>query len=94
MKLEDEIKQKALKNSFHKLTINILYTSNYLASYHNKTLKNYGISSQQYNILRILRGQYPSTCNVSLLVDRMLDKSSNVTRLLDKFILKSLIKQT
>lgn len=91
MKIEDEIKQKSFKSTYQKLTVNILFTSGWLSGIHNKNLKTYGISSQQFNILRILRGQYPETCNVSLLVERMLDKSSNVTRLLDKLVLKDLV---
>jgi DNA-binding MarR family transcriptional regulator len=91
MKLEEEIKQKAFKNPFHKLAVNILFTSNWLSSLHNKSLKKYGISTQQFNILRILRGQFPNAANVSLLVERMLDKSSNVTRLLDKLVAKELV---
>jgi DNA-binding MarR family transcriptional regulator len=91
MKLEDEIKQKVFKSPYQKLTVNILFTSGWLSGVHNKTLKKYGISTQQFNILRILRGQYPKTANVSLLVERMLDKSSNVTRLLDKLVAKGLV---
>lgn len=94
MRLEDEIKQKTFKNPFQKLTVNILFTSGWLAGLHNKSLKQFGISSQQYNILRILRGQFPTAANVSLLVERMLDKSSNVTRLLDKLVAKELVTRT
>lgn len=91
MKIEDEIKQKAFKDAYQKVAVNILFTSGWLSGIHNKNLKSYGVSSQQFNILRILRGQYPETCNVSLLVERMLDKSSNVTRLLDKLVIKELV---
>ena len=85
MRLEDEIKQKTFKNPFQKLTVNILFTSGWLAGLHNKSLKQFGISSQQYNILRILRGQFPTAANVSLLVERML---------LDKLVAKELVTRT
>lgn len=91
MRIEDEIKQKSFKDVYQKVAVNIIFTSGWLSGIHNKNLKSYGVSSQQFNILRILRGQYPETCNVSLLVERMLDKSSNVTRLLDKLVLKDLV---
>ncbi len=90
MRIEDEIKQSKFQSEYHKLAINILFTSNWLFSIHAKNLKPYGISPQQYNILRILRGQYPNSINVNDLSCRMLDKSSNVTRLIDKLIIKKL----
>jgi DNA-binding MarR family transcriptional regulator len=94
MGLESDIKQKEFKSQFQKLAVNILYTNGWLLNIHSKLFKEYGISVQQFNILRILRGQYPNSSNVGILVERMLDKSSNVTRLLDKLVLKELVTRT
>lgn len=92
--LEKEIRQKIFRNEFHKLGVNIIYTNNWLHSKHHKILKPYKLSKQQYNILRILRGQHPEACSINLLIIRMLDKSSNASRLCDKLYHKKLITRT
>jgi len=84
MRIEEEIKQKSFKNEFHKLVINLKFTAGWLSGIHNKIFKSYGISSQQYNVLRILRGQYPKPSTLILIRERMLDKESNASRLIDK----------
>ncbi len=91
MRLEEEIKQVAFKNEHHKATVNILYTNNWLNSLFSSFFKPYGVSLQQYNVLRILKGQYPEPTNVNLLIDRMLDKMSNASRLVEKLRLKGLV---
>lgn len=91
MRLEEEIKQAAFKSEHHKATINILYTNSWLSSLFSSFLKPYGISLQQYNVLRILKGQYPEPANVNLLIDRMLDKMSNASRLVEKLRIKGLV---
>lgn len=94
MEIEKEIKQnKSFVNEYQKLTVNILFTSSWLGAKHTKMFRPYGISSQQYNILRILRGQLPNPASVSLLQDRMLDKMSNASRLVDKLKLKKLVER-
>lgn len=90
-KIEEEIKQKAFKNGYQKLIVNIIYTSNWLNAQNNKMLKPYGLTIPQYNILRILRGQYPNPASIGLLQDRMLDKMSNASRLVDKLLLKDFV---
>jgi DNA-binding MarR family transcriptional regulator len=91
MRIEDEIKQQKFSSEYQKAIINILYTSNFLSLIHSKTLKPYGISPEQFNILRILRGQYPQPATVKLLIERMLNKSSNASRLVEKLRLKGLV---
>lgn len=93
MRIEEEIKQQSFKNEHQKAAINILFTSNWLNTLHAQTLKPYGISPQQFNVLRILRGQNPQAATVNLLIDRMLDKSSNVSRLVEKLRLKDFVKR-
>jgi len=94
MKLEDEIKQKKFKSEFHKVVVNIIYTSNWLTNMHARYLKKYGITPQQFNILRILRGQYPKPVTINLLIDRMLDKMSNASRLVEKLLQKGMVDRT
>lgn len=91
MKLEDEIKQSKFRNEFHKLAVNILYTHGWLNSRQSKLFHEYDITSQQYNILRILRGQYPNPATVALLRERMLDKMSDTSRLVERLKDKGLI---
>jgi DNA-binding MarR family transcriptional regulator len=91
MEIGREIKQEKFKNEHQKMLINILFTSSWLSSKHACVLKPYGISIQQYNILRILRGQYPTPVTINLLIDRMLDKNSNASRLVEKLRLKKLV---
>jgi DNA-binding MarR family transcriptional regulator len=93
MEIGKEIKQSKFKNEHHKLLINILFTSSWLASKHATSLKPYGISTQQFNILRILRGQHPKPATVNLLIDRMLDKNSNASRLVEKLRIKKLVER-
>lgn len=91
MEIGKEIKQTKFKNEYQKLLINILFTSGWLSAKHTSSLKPYGISTQQFNILRILRGQHPKPATVNLLIDRMLDKNSNASRLVEKLRIKKLV---
>jgi DNA-binding MarR family transcriptional regulator len=89
MKLEDELKQtKPFKSEYQKLVLNIAVTQSHLNSLFAETLKPYDISPPQYNVLRILRGRSPEGyCNQEI-AGRMIDKSSNVTRIVDKLLKK------
>jgi DNA-binding MarR family transcriptional regulator len=94
MKLEDAIKQTAFKTEEERLMINFVYTSGWLSSEQNRFFKRFGISSQQYNVLRILRGQFPNPASVGLIQERMLDKMSNASRLIEKLKQKKLVKRS
>ena len=91
MKLEKEIQQSKFQNEFQKLYLNIIYTASWLNLKNTQRLKPFGVSPQQYNILRILRGQYPNSATVTLLTERMLDKNSNASRLVEKLKQKQLV---
>jgi len=95
MRLEDEIKQtKPFKDEFQKLILNINFTSSYLNALLSEKLKPFGISPHQYNVLRILKGRFPeSYCNQEI-TKRMIDKSSNATRIVDKLLEKKLVSRT
>ena len=79
-------------NNKIKALINIKYTSNWLSSKENDFFKPYGISPQQYNILRILRGA-KDEIKVQIVKDRMIERAPNATRLMDKLCDKKLIKR-
>lgn len=91
MKLEDEIHQKKFSSDSQKLTINLIYTNNWLTSRHAEYFKNSDITIQQYNVLRILRGQFPNPSSVKLIKERMLDKMSDASRIIDKLKIKKLV---
>jgi DNA-binding MarR family transcriptional regulator len=93
MKLEDEIKQKKFKSDFEKAIINIIYTGGWIGLKQSDLLKPFGITIQQYNVLRILRGQYPNPATVNLIIDRMLDKMSNASRIVDRLVAKNLVER-
>lgn len=91
MELEKELKQKSFKSEHVKLAVNVLYTGNWMQFVHAQTFKPYGLTVQQFNVLRILRGQHPNPCTVNLIVDRMMDKSSNASRIIDRLLAKGLV---
>lgn len=91
MSLEQDIQQEQFTSPYHKLAINIAFTNGYLTNLLNNYLKPYGLSMQQYNVLRILRGQHPNPVSINSITDRMIDKNSNASRLVEKLRLKSLI---
>ena len=86
MRIEEEIKQKYFQNEYHKLAVNLQFTANWLSALHSKLLRSFKISLQQFNVLRILKGQYPDPSNLILIRERMLDKESNASRLIDKLV--------
>lgn len=94
MSIEKDIKQqKPFKSSYQKLVVNLIYTSNWMSSEQQGLLKPFDLSSQQYNVLRILRGQYPNPITVNGIIERMLDKMSNASRLVDKLLLKGYVSR-
>ncbi len=91
MRLEDEIKQRRFRSSVHKTALNVLFTGNWLHRMHAQVLKPHGLTPEQYNVLRILRGQHPKPATVNLLKERMLEKMSNVSRLVEKLRVRELV---
>lgn len=90
MRIEEEIKS-GFENVYHKTIVNILYTNNVLIDKMNEQFKTFDITRQQYNVLRILRGQHPNPVPVSLIKERMLDKMSDASRIVDRLLKKALI---
>lgn len=89
--ISKDIKSKFV-NSKVKALINLKYTSNWLSSKENEFFKPYGISPQQYNILRILRGA-KTKMKVQVVKERMIERAPNATRLMDKLCDKDLIER-
>ena len=79
-------------NNRVKALLNILYTANWISGFQNEFFKPYGISPQQYNILRILKGAN-EPLNVQIIKDRIIERSPNATRLMDKLCAKQFIER-
>ncbi|MFD1466849.1 MarR family winged helix-turn-helix transcriptional regulator [Hymenobacter caeli] len=94
MRIEDEIKQPVFRNQYEKAIINLSYTAGWLQMRQAAAFKPYGLTLPQFNILRILRGQHPCPATVALLIDRMLDKTSNASRIVDRLVEKQLVTRT
>jgi DNA-binding MarR family transcriptional regulator len=93
MGIEKDIQQSCFRNEFQKMGINLIYTANWLNEKMGQILATEDITQQQYNILRILRG---SECPLSTLKirERMLDKMSDTSRIVDRLIVKDLVEKT
>ncbi len=93
MKLEEEIQQKSFKDEHQKAGINLLFTASWISKVNAESLKPFNISIQQFNILRILRGLGSQPASVKLLTERMIDKMSNASRLVEKLKTKGLVER-
>jgi len=89
--IEEAIKQSTFNDDYHKSIVNLIYTHNYVQQCHAELFKKHGLTNPQFNILRILRGQHPQPSTINLLIERMLDKSSNASRIVDKLESKKLV---
>ena len=91
MKIEDELKSTVEYGKPKSIILNIMYTANVLTESFNEIIKPYDLSGEQYNVLRILRGQKGCPANMCIIQERMVAKTSNTTRLVDKLLLKELV---
>ncbi|MDI6050175.1 MarR family transcriptional regulator [Flavobacterium sp. XS2P24] len=91
MKIEEIIKSTVPMDNSKKIILNVLYTQNVITDNFNELLKPYDLSGEQYNVLRILRGQKGNPANMCVIQERMLAKTSNTTRLVDKLLLKDFV---
>lgn len=91
MKIEEAIQQNKFVNPHRKAVINLLYTASWLLEQQQVFFREFGITSQQFNILRILKGQHPKEMSAKAIKNRMLDKNSDVSRLLNRLLVKELI---
>ena len=93
MKIEEAIQQQTFANMYAKTAINIMYSASWLNVIEKRLLKPFGITWQQFNILRILRGQKGKPASLKLITERMIDKMSNTSRLVDKLVAKGLVER-
>jgi MarR family transcriptional regulator, 2-MHQ and catechol-resistance regulon repressor len=94
MGIEKEIQQETFASSYQKAMINVLFTYGWVIEKIKNYLSKEDITHQQYNILRILRGSYPKPLSTLQIRERMLDKMSDTSRIVDRLVIKSLVKKT
>lgn len=93
MKLEDALKTSRFVNETHKATLNLMYSSYWLKNHISAVMKDNGLTAEQFNVLRILKGMHPTDMCVKDIGNRMIEKSSNVPRIIDKLLAKKLVQR-
>ncbi len=93
MRIEEEIQSNKFEDNYHKAVINVSYTYGWLNNSMRCQFEKHNLTQQQFNILRILRGQYPKPATVNLLKERMIDKMSDASRIVDRLVQKGLVSR-
>ncbi len=93
MPIEQDIKQDKFRNEFHKGTVNLIYTYGWLMERQKKILDSENVTPQQFNILRILRGSSPRPLSTMQIRERLLDKMSDTSRIVDRLVAKQLVSK-
>jgi MarR family transcriptional regulator, 2-MHQ and catechol-resistance regulon repressor len=91
--IEQDIQQSYFRNNFQKAAVNLLFTSGWLRDRMKVLFDKEDITAQQFNILRILRGSFPTPLSTLQIRDRMLEKMSDTSRLVDRLVVKGLVKK-
>ena len=94
MKLEEAIRSENFADARHKAVINLLYTSYWFKTHASGSLKEMDLTIEQFNVLRILKGKHPEQICIKDIGSRMIEKNSNVPRIVDRLLLKNLVKRT
>ena len=93
MRIDEEIQSTNFEDNYQKAIINVAYTDSWLANVIRPYFEKHNLTRQQFNILRILRGQYPKPATVNLLKERMIDKMSDASRIVDRLVQKQLVSR-
>jgi DNA-binding MarR family transcriptional regulator len=91
--IKEELKQSNFRNPHQQVQVNIIYTSGWIQSEHMQIFKQYGLSHQQYNVLRILKGSYPEALSLGSIKSRMLDRMSDTSRVVERLRKTGLLKR-
>ncbi|MBL1411143.1 MarR family winged helix-turn-helix transcriptional regulator [Sphingobacterium faecale] len=94
MGIEDRIKTNRFQDDWHRATINILFTNNWLSNLLEDRASRKNITLQQFNVLRILRGQYPKPASNATIRDRMISSTPDISRLVERIVTKGLVTRT
>ena len=94
MQLQKEVQTSKFQNNHQQALVNIIYTYSWASQRIKEILVPYNLTQQQYNVLRILRGQYPSPSTINLIKSRILDKTSDTSRIVDRLVEKGYLEKT
>jgi DNA-binding MarR family transcriptional regulator len=94
MEIGKEINSNKFENNHQKSIVNLIYTYGWITNLLKQRLNKYDITLQQFNVLRILRGQRPNPATINLIKERMLDKMSDASRIVDRLVQKELVDRT
>ena len=93
MGIAEDIQITKFEDNYHKAAVNLAYTYGWINNAMRVEFEKYNVTHQQFNILRILRGQYPKPATVNLLKERMVDKMSDASRIVDRLVQKELVSR-
>lgn len=93
MGIGEDIKQSSFKSEHQKALINLLYTYNWIMGHEKEHMEVYDLSPQQYNVMRILNGSHPTPLSTQEIRNRMLDKASDASRIVDRLIAKGWVSK-
>ncbi len=93
MKIEDELKQGKFQSNVHKALVNVMFTNAWISDRFRVVFKDHQLTSQQYNVLRILRGGFPEAMNPNQIKSVMIDKNPDLTRLCDRLLAMGYIER-
>src|SRR5688500_4810007 len=94
MHFEKEVGLSSFRNDWQRASLNLLFTHGFVLNSHEAFFKTFDLTAQQYNILRILKEQFPKPVSTSVLRERMLDKMSDASRLVSRLHAKGLVEVT
>ena len=93
MQIDEEIKSSKFEDNYHRVVVNLVFTYSWLSGVMRGQLEKHNLTQQQFNVLRILRGQLPNPATVNLLKERMLDRMSDASRIVDRLVQKGLVSR-
>jgi DNA-binding MarR family transcriptional regulator len=94
MNIEQELQMKRFESDEQKAHLNVLFTASWIRNRINQWLKDFDLTHEQFNVLRIIRGQKSKPVCVRDISERMIDRNSNTTRIIDKLEAKNLVRRT
>lgn len=93
MRIEEAVQQRAFRNEYEKLAVNLIYTSHHFGIRTEQALQPHDVSPEQFNVLRILKGKHPEPMAIKDIQSRMLNPMSNTSRLVEKLRSKGLVER-
>jgi DNA-binding MarR family transcriptional regulator len=94
MKLEEAIQTNGFESAAHKAAVNLMFVAYHVKTFVSQRLKTHDLTPEQYNVLRILKGKHPQAMCVKDVNGRMIERSSNVPRIIDRLVQKQLVERS